>query len=372
MELASVIQNDGPGKVLIWKHMNEDFRVNSQLVVNEAEEALFVKDGIIVQTFPGGKYTLKTANFPFLDTLMKKAVFGGNSPFTCKVYFVDKSHKMELFWGTPTPIQMRDAEFGFAVNVRASGSYSTQVFDAKKFFLKMVGNNVQFFTQEELNNSFRTAFVSKMKTKLATVMKEQKMTVLDMSSELENIAEQMTPSINEMLDEYGLRLVNFYIGDISIPENDPNYAIINKMYAEKGTLKVAGDEWGRLTAKELLKDLANNPGAGGAAAGVAGLGMGMAAGGVFGNMASQLFQPMNGQQQPVQPQAPISRFAPKPQAAETDTVVCSDCGEKNAKSSKFCNGCGKKLTVDKIKCPSCGAEMPETAKFCNECGTRRN
>ena len=37
MELYSVIQNDGPGKVLIWKCLNEDFNNNSLLIVAENE-----------------------------------------------------------------------------------------------------------------------------------------------------------------------------------------------------------------------------------------------------------------------------------------------------------------------------------------------
>ena len=120
-----------------------------------------------------------------------------------------------------------------------------------------------------------------MKTKLATVMKEQQRTILDMNTELEKIAEEMTPDFEKVLDEYGIRLVNFYIADISIPETDPNYAMINEAYAQKGILKVQGADWARLSSKELLKDIANNPGAGGVAAAGAGMGMGMAAGGVF-------------------------------------------------------------------------------------------
>ena len=88
MELYSIIQNDGPGKVLIWKCMKEDFNNHTQLIVAENEEALFVQDGIVVQTFGAGKYTLSTQNYPFINGL-RKAVTGGKSPFTCKIYFVD-------------------------------------------------------------------------------------------------------------------------------------------------------------------------------------------------------------------------------------------------------------------------------------------
>lgn len=374
LELYSVIKNDKPTDELVWKFWGEDFNNNSQLIVMESEEALFVKDGVIVETFTGGKYTLNTSNYPVIGRL-RRFISGGESAFNCKVYFIDKTHKLELFWGTDSPIQIRDAEFGFMVQVSARGSYSVQIKDSKKFFNKLVGN-VQTFSTLEINTYFRTVFQTKMKTKLATIMKEQNKTILDMNTELEKIAEEMTPEFENVLDEYGIRLVNLYISDISIPETDPNYALINDAYAQKGILKVQGETWGKLSAKELLKDLANNPGAGGVAAAGAGMGMGMAAGGVFGNLANQMFEPMQKQVQNdsnVAQTPTTSRFAPKSQTEkkDEDTMKCPNCGTTISKNTKFCSECGIKIENKEIFCKNCGNKMSTTSKFCENCGTRR-
>ena len=136
MAIYSVIKNDGPGKTLIWQCMEEDFNNGSQLIVAENEEALFVKDGIIVNTFPEGKHTLSSANLPFIGAIRKKLT-GGVSPFSCKVYFINKAHALELYWGTDPAMQINDELFGI-VSVGALGSYSVQVKDAKKFYLKLV------------------------------------------------------------------------------------------------------------------------------------------------------------------------------------------------------------------------------------------
>ena len=84
-------------------------------------------------------------------------------------------------------------------------------------------------------------------------------------------------------------------------------------------MNVLGEDWGRQQAANILGDLARNPGAGGVGAMGAGMGMGVAAGSVFGNMANQMFAPMNQQtqQQPAQPSQPTpsGRFTAKSSGA---------------------------------------------------------
>ena len=74
-----MIKNDRPyDDIIIWKSSKEDFNTNTQLIVMESEEALFVKDGIVVDTVTAGKHTLKTENFPFIEKLQRKIAGGVN------------------------------------------------------------------------------------------------------------------------------------------------------------------------------------------------------------------------------------------------------------------------------------------------------
>lgn len=360
MELYSVIKNLGPGNVLLWKFPGEDFNDNSQLIVNESEEALFVYDGVIQSVFTGGKYTLNTDNYPFIKSL-RKLMSDGVNPFNCKVYFINKIHKLELLWGTDSPIQIRDAEFMFMVGIRARGSYSLRVDNAKNFYLKLVGNNMPSYSVDDVQKSFKSVFVMHIKNNLANIMKELKMTVLDMSTQLISIATDLKPQLQSIFDEYGLSIVNFYIIDISIPDDDPNYQRISEAYSKKASLKIQGSDWSKIQTAEILKDAVNNPNGGMGAFG-AQLGAGLAVGSTMGiGMAQNVISPLS---------APV----PIPTVASTDLseTKCQKCDTVNDSSAKFCLECGEPFPAKKQYCIKCGTEMKPSAKFCIECGTKKD
>lgn len=321
---ADVIKNSGPGDLLIWRQPEEDFNTNCTLIVMPGEEAIFIKGGTIEQTFDNGTYKLSTENYPFISRL-RNAFTGGISTFNCVVYFVRKAHSMEIFWGTDSPIQVRDPIMRIATSVQARGSYKVQVGNPGKFLTKMLGNNVPFLAQGELNNYFIVEFQQHIKSAIARAIRDSNQEIMGICAEQDILAQNIHPILQEILDDYGLKLITFSIMALDIPENDPNRQKLEEAFANKGVMGILGDDWGRQQATEILHSLANNPGAGGMAAAGAGMGMGVAAGGVFAGMAQQMFSPM---QQQTSPQQPIqttqsSRFVQRNVANETTTTAQS-------------------------------------------------
>lgn len=384
MALVSIIKNDngflndglGSKSVMAWKFLEEDFNVGSQLIVSEAEEAVFIKDGVAVQVFEGGRYRLESNNYPFLGALIRKFT-GGVQAFSCKVYYVNKDHKLELRWGTDTPIQLRDPALRIQTSISARGSYSVEVSDSKKFLMKLIGNNIQLFTDEELNMYFRSAFLQYIKDAIAKHIKDSGREILEICTDKTLIAESLKLQLTPVLDEYGVRLVNFYVSAIDIPTDDPNREKLEEAFAQKGVMGILGDDWARQQSATILGDLANNPGSGGIAAMGAGLGMGVAAGGAFSEMAGQMFRTPLADSGAVNVDpvpAENSRFLEQPGPASTPAseqpswVVCPGCSQQNPNSAKFCAECGGAMTT---ACKGCGSELPPVGKFCSECGRPR-
>lgn len=321
---TDVIKNSGSGELLIWRQPEEDFNTNSTLLVMPGEEAIFIKGGTVEQVFENGTYKLSTENYPFISRL-RNAFSGGISTFNCVVYFVRKADSKEIRWGTETPIQVRDKVWGVRTDARVRGAYKVRIENPAKFLEKLIGNNIPFQFQEELDKYFASEFQGKIKTAVSKFLNALEQELIGIDAYMDELSEKIEPYIDEIISEYGLKCVRFSLAGLDIDAT--KYDVIDASQIEliarqrgyqgdKAGLDILGDDWGRIQGVGVLRDLANNPGAGGVAAAGAGVGMGIGAAGAFSSIAQQVFAPaQNGfaPQQPTNPtqNAPSGRFTQK-------------------------------------------------------------
>ena len=346
---------------VFWKVPFEDFNIHSKLIVGESEDALFYKNGVVLEVFSAGEYDLETNNYPFLSRI-RNMLSNGISVYNARVYYINKAHKMDNRWGTDSPIQVVDRKYNIATSVQARGAYNVQIVDSKKFFLKIVGLNQNRLTAADVISEFRAPVTQKIKSALGNVIKSMDDEIIGICARQEEVAELVKPQLEPIFDEYGIRLVNFYIEALDIANDESRKAleaartrratIQIEAEGEKARLETLGITWAQSESASIMHDAAQNEGGGMVAAGV-GLGFGVAAGANAFNMAGQTMTPLDGgaQQQAQQPQ-------------NANTIQCS-CGAQLPAGSKFCSQCGAKIN---LFCPNCGNKLAPGAKFCSECG----
>jgi membrane protease subunit (stomatin/prohibitin family) len=108
--LIDGIKYDGPqdgSPWLVYKYPSEKFVLGSQLIVNQGQEALFFKGGEALDLFGAGTHTLQTGNLPLLNKLVNLP-FGGDTPFTAEIYYINKTSKLNMNWGTQNPFPVED------------------------------------------------------------------------------------------------------------------------------------------------------------------------------------------------------------------------------------------------------------------------
>ena len=89
----------------------------TRLIVNEGQVAVFVKGGQVCDLFYPGSYILDTDNLPVLFHIFNLP-YGGNTPFTAEVYFINTKTKLDIPWGTSDPIQLIDPKYFVKLRIR--------------------------------------------------------------------------------------------------------------------------------------------------------------------------------------------------------------------------------------------------------------
>lgn len=216
--IIDVIKYDGPNDILVWRHPNEDFNTNTQLIVGPAQEAIFVKGGQVLERFISGTYTLSTKNYPFIRSLVG-LVTGGVSPFSCTVYYVNKTYSMGIPWGTDAPISVVDPVYGVPVDIRGYGDFALQVENGQKLLEKLVGQT-QGFSQEEVTDYFSNLMANRVRSVISAAMMEQGLSPIGIDAHLPEMAQAAEEKVRPIFEPYGLSVIHFTIGAITAPDLD--------------------------------------------------------------------------------------------------------------------------------------------------------
>ncbi len=430
-QIAEIIKYEGDNSTFIWKHPCEDFNSLTQLIVHESQEAIFFMNGQALDLFGAGRYTLETQNIPLLGKVLNKLT-GKDTPFHCEVYFINKTVQMGIKWGTDSKVRFLDPNLGIPLEIGACGELNLAVSDSRKLLLKLVGTMRGIawsaggvnFTQS-IQNSFRPLISTAVKTHLSSAIKGKGINILEIDENLELLSEALRQSLLDGFEEYGLTIPQFYITNVALPEDDPNFRRMKELHtvsfqtrmiqAEALVKAAQADARAEVTAAERKVELEKQQTeteiakreaereliraqAEAQATKIAGIaeaevmraqgydqkdvlqaevqkayaeGIGNMTVGGNGGVAGDLVGLGVGMAAAgaVAPQLGemFKGFSPKASDEAATEVKCVGCGVALPSNVKFCPACGQKILSN---CPKCGKNVIAGAKFCFECGEK--
>ncbi|MBR3074526.1 MAG: SPFH domain-containing protein [Bacteroidales bacterium] len=284
MALIDVVKWEVSQKEFCHKFPSNDLRIGTQLVVYTAQTAFFVKGGKVLDSFEAGTHTLKSENLPLLNKIINLP-FGGNSPFQAEVWFVNQITKLDMKWGTPTPIQLEDPKYSIIVPVRGFGQYGIKIADPRLFLETLIGS-MPTFSAADIDSYFKGKLISRLSQTISRKITQDSISILDINSYLVDISEFCNEEINKSFAKYGISLVDFAIMSINVPQDDPSFIQLKQAKATAAQMKIQGkDVYQMQRSFDVLEKAAANEGSG--AASMMGIGVGMGFGGMMGGMAQQ-------------------------------------------------------------------------------------
>ncbi len=289
MALIDIIGWDGGGSQLAWKWPSTNLRFGSQLVVRPGQTAFFVYKGRICDEIKEGTITLKTGNIPFLTMLMSLP-FGLETPFQAEVFFVSTLAKLNLKWGTATPINIEDSKYGLIFPVRAYGQYSIRVNDPKLFLASIVGAS-QSISSEIISQYFRGKIISAASKALGDIFNSN-ISFTAVATHLDELSLDLTQRISPFLEQYGIIIDSFFVESINLPENDTSFIKLKQIKERSAEISILGKDIYKFDRNiDVLRAVAENTASGGGALQSAfGAGIGLAIGST---VATQFQQSQN-------------------------------------------------------------------------------
>jgi membrane protease subunit (stomatin/prohibitin family) len=278
MELVNQIKFDSPSdEILVWKYPSEEIKLGSQLIVNQSQEAIFVKGGKALDIFEAGTHTLTTGNIPLLNKIINLP-FGGQTPFAAEIWFINKTVKRDLKWGTQGSLQFIDPIYKYPISVRSFGSWGFRISNSQSFINQIVGT-LKTADSERIEKFFIGEIIQKLSDALSNYFTQQNVSIFQIGSRLNELSIFTQNAISPEFDRFGIEIINFNVERISIPEEEQKkfQEILGKrMEIEQISNVNVGQAYTTMRSFDTLEKAAGNEG--GSAGQLLGAGLGLGVG----------------------------------------------------------------------------------------------
>lgn len=255
-----------------------DFRIGSQVIVRESQNAVFFRDGQALDVFGPGRHTIATANVPRLIDFIGKA-FNDRTPFTAEVYFTSMREFSDRKWGTPQPIIVSNPGMGLGVALlQGFGTYSYSISDPQQFVTQLVGAMGAFRTSD-IEDRLRAVLLSDLTDLLGETAAAH--SVVQLIGLVNEISAGVRAKAQDHFASLGLTLKSFIVSNLK-----PSEKSAEELRA-MGMLDM--HTYTQLQAADAMRDAAQNP-SGGAGL-TAGIGAGMGVGNVLQQSLSGMAAP---------------------------------------------------------------------------------
>lgn len=367
----------------------QDTVSNGSVVHVYPNQFMMLVDGgkVVDYTAEEGYYTVDNSTLPsmfngeFGDTLKEafnRVKFGGVTPGTQKVFYINLQEIKGIKFGTRNPVNYYDLFYNAELFLRAHGTYSIKIKNPLTFYSEAIPKNDDRVEIEEINEQYLSEFLEAFQSAI-NQMSADGVRISFVASKGRELSKYMADILDADWGEMrGIEIQSVGISSISYDEESTKLINMRNQGAMLGDPTVREGYVQGSVARGIEAAGSN---ANGSMAGFMGVGMGMQSTTGFMGAASQSNQAQMAREyaRPAQPAADTWKCScgndntgkfcsncgkPKP---ETSTWKCS-CGNDN--TGNFCSNCGKPKPT-KLKCASCGYEPdPEdpTPKFCPECG----
>ena len=367
---------------------------NGSVIRVYPNQFMMLVDGgkVIDYTAEEGYYTVEDSAMPSLfngdfgETLKESFLrikYGGETPRSQKVYFINLQEIKGLKFGTKNPVNYFDSFYNAELFLRTHGTYSIKITDPLRFYEEVVPRNVDQLDITSVNAQFLDEFLEALQSSI-NQMSADGVRISLVTSKARELGKYMAATLDEEWKQMrGIEIQSVGIASISYDEESTKLIHMRNQGAMLGDPSVREGYVQGAVARGLEAAGSN---AAGSMAGFMGMGMGMNAGGGFMGAASNanMQQMQMAQNQAAMQQSQAAMAQSQAAVQQNQTAMQQNqaaAAPQNGQPGSWTCACGAVSTGN--FCPNCGAKRPDngpwtcscgsvnTGKFCPNCGKPR-
>lgn len=369
------------------KKASKDTVSNGSIIHVYPNQFMLLTDGgrIVDYTAEEGYYEVNDSSLPslfngeFRDTLeeaFQRLCFGGQTPTSQKVYFINLQEIQGIKFGTRNPVNYFDNFYNAELFLRTHGTYSIKIVNPLKFYAEVIAKNKDRVDITSINEQYLNEFLEALQSAL-NQMSADGIRISYVTSKSRELGRYMAEVLDDEWNQSrGMEIQA--VGIASITYDEESKKLIN-LRNQGAMLSDASIREGYVQGAMARGMEAAGSNRSGAMTGYMGMGMGMQTGGNFMEVASKTNAAQMQHEQSNQNTSSgwtcscgmvnTGRFCsgcgqPKPDSRQSWTCAC---GTSN--TGKFCSNCGQPRPADSHWTCACGTV--NTGKFCSNCGQPR-
>ncbi|MBU5313972.1 SPFH domain-containing protein [Tissierella carlieri] len=341
---------------------------NGSIIHVYPNQFMILVDGgkVIDYTAEEGYYKVDNSSLPSLfngsfeealEESFQRVKYGGVTPTSQKVYYINLQEIKGIKFGTPNPLNYFDNFYNSELFLRTFGTYSIKITDPLLFFMEAIPRNKDKVDIEDINEQYLSEFLEALQSAM-NQMSVDGIRISHVPSKGRELSQYMANILDEEWKRMrGMEIQSVGIANISYDDESKELINMRNKGAMLGDPSVREGYVQGSIARGLEAAGSNE---GGAASAFMGMGVGMQGAGSFMGAASASNQNQMAKEQNQQSQAQGT--------PNKGYWFCTNCGTKNG--GNFCSECGTKRATTE-QCSNCGYKPSgETPKFCPECGTK--
>lgn len=346
----------------------QDTISNGSVIHVYPNQFMMLVDGgrVVDYTAEEGYYKVDNSSLPsmfngtFKEALkesFQRIKFGGVTPTSQKVFYINLQEIKGIKFGTPNPLNYFDDFYNSELFLRTHGTYSIKITDPLLFFMEAIPRNELKVEIQDINEQYLSEFLEALQSAM-NQMSVDGIRISHVASKGRELSKYMADILDEEWKKTrGMEIQSVGISSISYDEESKELINMRNKGAMLGDSSVREGYVQGSIARGMEAAGSNS---GGNAQAFMGMGIGLNTAGNFMGSASQSNQKQMEEQR--------KQHIEKNDDVNDNFWFCAKCNSKN--SGKFCTECGTKKSAPAF-CSNCGYKIEGDApKFCPECGNK--